>query len=53
MTEMMEIYSRARVRMERELGLTKDLKAAVDCVCRSLEKMRLEYCAKAEDSLHD
>lgn len=49
MTEMMEIYSVERERMERELALVKDLKAAVDCVCRSLEKMRLEYCAKAED----
>ena len=49
MTEMMEIYSRERVRMERELGLTKDLKAAVDCVCASLEWMRLEYCSQIKD----
>lgn len=45
MTEMMEIYSRERERMERELAMAKDLKAAVDCVCASLERMRLEYCS--------
>ena len=49
MTEMMEIYSRERVRLERELGFTKDLKAAVDCVCASLERMRLEYCGGIKD----
>ena len=49
MTEIMEIYARERARMERELELTKDLKAAVDCVCASLERMRLEYCSKLRD----
>lgn len=49
MTEMMEIYSRERVRMERELAMVKDLKAAVDCVCASLERMRLEYCGQIAD----
>ena len=49
MTEMMEIYSVERERLEHELVLVKDLKAAVDCVCRSLERMRLEYCSKAEN----
>ena len=49
MTEMMEIYGRERVRMERELELVKDLNAAVDCVCASLERMRLEYCGSLKD----
>lgn len=49
MTEMMEIYSRERERMERELLAVKDLKAAVDCVCASLERMRLEYCSRIKD----
>lgn len=49
MTEMMEIYSRERARIERELELKKDLKAAVDCVCTSLERMRLEYCGQIKD----
>lgn len=49
MTDIMEIYSSERVRMERELELSKDLKAAVDCVCASLERMRLEYCGKIKD----
>lgn len=49
MTDIMEIFVGERSRMERELELTKDLKAAVDCVCASLERMRLEYCAKISD----
>jgi len=52
MTEMMEIYTRERSRMERELEFTKDLKAAVDCVCASLERIRLEYCSKIKDRKH-
>jgi len=49
MTDIMEIYSSERVRMERELELSKDLKAAADCVCASLERMRLEYCGHIKD----
>ena len=47
MTEMMEIYSRERERLEQALALAKDVKAAADCVCASLDRMRLEYCASA------
>lgn len=49
MTDIMEIFVGERCRMERELELTKDLKAAVDCVCASLERMRLEYCGRIKD----
>ncbi len=49
MTEMMEIYSRERDRLEKELVLVKDVKATVDCVCASLERMRLDYCGKTGD----
>ena len=49
MTDIMEIFVGERSRMERELELTKDLKAAVDCVCASLERMRLEYCGRIKD----
>ena len=49
MTEMMEIYSRERERLERELILVKDVKATVDCVCASLERIRLECAGRAAD----
>ena len=49
MTDMMEIYSRERDRLERELAQVGDVKAASDCVGRSLERMRLEYCSGLAD----
>ena len=49
MTEMMEIYSSERARLEKELVLVKDVKAAVDCVCAALERMRLQYCGGMSD----
>ncbi|MBQ2955132.1 MAG: hypothetical protein IJE08_01595 [Clostridia bacterium] len=49
MTDMMEIYSRERSRLETELVLAKDVKAVTDCVCASLERMRLQYCSSIQD----
>ncbi len=49
MTEMMEIYASERARLEKELVLVKDVKAAVDCVCAALERMRLQYCGGMSD----
>lgn len=49
MTGLMEIYRRERTRMERELGTAKDVKAAADCLTRSIERVRLEYVSQMPD----
>ena len=46
MTDMMEIYTAERERMERELSEAQDIKAASDVLCTALERMRLEYGRK-------
>ncbi len=47
MTTIMEIYQRERERLERELDALHDSKSAIDSLCVSLERMRLEYCEKS------
>ena len=45
MTRLMDIYWKERPRIEKELGDCKDVKAAVDCLMRGIEQVRLDVCS--------
>lgn len=50
MTEIMKIYQSERERVERELKEIHDVKAATDCLCASMERMRLDYHAQVQEA---
>lgn len=49
MTGMMEIYQAERDKIERELAETKDVKAAADCLCMGLERVKIGYLQTISD----
>ena len=52
MTTIMEIYQAEREKLKKELEELRDLKEAVDCLCASLERMRLKYGQQERNHAH-
>ena len=50
MTDMMEIYSGERARVEKELEGIRDITAAADCLCAALERMRMACRARSSSA---